>query len=53
MQGSVCVCVCRSLAVGTQFSSWEAMLRDTEEEAKVQVHSTLHSLLPSLSPALF
>ena len=32
----MCVCV-RSMAVGTQFSSWEAMLRDTEDEAKVIV----------------
>ena len=31
----VCVLVYRSTAVGTQFSSWEAMLKDTEEEAKV------------------
>ena len=28
----------RSLALGSQFSSWESMLRDTEEEAKVHIH---------------
>ena len=29
------VCMYRSMAVGTQFASWEAMLRDVEEEAKL------------------
>ena len=38
----LCIVMCvylvyRSTAVGTQFSSWEAMLKDTEEEAKVMV----------------
>ena len=43
----------RSIAVGTQFSSWEAMLKDTEEEAKVIERKSVLAALPLslLSPS--
>lgn len=56
---TMCVCfsvLTRSLAVGTQFSSWEAILRDTEEEAKVQDTSLWEGrsmkIISSFNPAL-